>query len=61
MVRSKIEWLWWKLGPHMEVKDCCGKGGGLAMIWKREINVKLLDFVSRYHLHTEITEEDGFV
>lgn len=57
MVRGRIKWLRWKLGmPHMMVKDCCGKDGGLAMFWKREVGVKLTDFVSRYHIDIEITE-----
>ena len=30
--KDKIEWLRWKLGmPNMIVKDCDGKGGGLAI------------------------------
>ena len=37
MVRDRLEGLRWKLGmPHMVAKDCCGKGGGLALFWKRE-------------------------
>lgn len=60
MVRDRIDWLRWKLGmPHMFVKDCCGKGRGLALFWKREIDVKVLGFVSRYHIDTEITEQDN--
>lgn len=62
MVRDRIEWLRWKLEmPHMVVKDCNGKGGGLALFWKRGVDVKLTGFVSRYHIDTEITEQDGFV
>lgn len=61
MVRDRIEWLRWKLGmPHMLVKECCRKGGGLVLFWKREVQVKLTGFVSRYHIDTEITEKDGF-
>jgi hypothetical protein len=43
------------------VKDCDGKGGGLALFWKNTVNLRLVGFISKYHIDTEITEEDGFV
>jgi exonuclease III len=59
---NRIDWLRWKLGmPNMIVKDPEGQSGGLVMFWKNEINVKLIGFISRHHIDTEITEEDGFV
>ncbi|XP_073360464.1 uncharacterized protein [Aegilops tauschii subsp. strangulata] len=64
MIQDRIDWLRWKLGmPHMVVKDCCGKGGGggLALFWKRDVDVKLTGFVSRYHIDTDIMEQDGYV
>lgn len=33
----------------------------MAIFWKREVDVKLIGFVSKYHIDTEITEKDGFV
>jgi hypothetical protein len=61
MCKEKVEWLKWKLGmPNMICKDCDGKGGGLAMFWKNEVNLRLVGFVSKYHIDTEITESDGF-
>jgi hypothetical protein len=31
------------------------------MFWKNGINVRLIGFKSKYHLDTEITEEEDFV
>jgi hypothetical protein len=31
------------------------------MFWKNGINVRVVGFMSKYHIDTEITEEDGFV
>jgi exonuclease III len=56
MKRERIEWLKWKLGmPNMIVKDCNGQSGGLVIFWKNSVNVKLVGFVSKYHIDTEIT------
>lgn len=30
--------------PHMMVKDFDGRGGGLALFWKREMGVKKMFF-----------------
>jgi hypothetical protein len=43
------------------VKNPVGRSGGLAIFWKREINFKVIGFMSKYHIDTEITEADGFV
>jgi hypothetical protein len=60
--KDKIEWMRWKLGmPNLIVKDCDGKGGGLALFWKTTFNLRLVGFISKYHIDAEITEEDGFV
>ena len=62
LVRSRLEWLRWKLGlTNMMVKDCEGQSGGLALFWKNEVNLRVVGFMSRYHIDSEITEEDGFV
>ena len=62
MVRGRLEWLRWKMGmTNMIVKDCEGQSGGLALFWKNQVNLKLIGFVSRYHIDTEITELDGFI
>jgi exonuclease III len=53
---GKLEWLRWKLEmPNMMVKDCVGQSDGLAIFWKRDINLRVLPFMSKYHIDTEIT------
>jgi hypothetical protein len=47
--------------PNMIVKNCEGKGGGLVLFWKNEVNLKLVGFVSKMHIDVEITEVGGFV
>jgi exonuclease III/phage terminase Nu1 subunit (DNA packaging protein) len=44
---------------HMLVKDCVGKSGGLALFWRRGINVELR-WMGRMHIDVNVTEEDGF-
>uniref|UniRef100_A0A8I6YYK3 Endonuclease/exonuclease/phosphatase domain-containing protein n=1 Tax=Hordeum vulgare subsp. vulgare TaxID=112509 RepID=A0A8I6YYK3_HORVV len=57
----RIEWWKWKLGmTGLVVKDCEGKGGGLAMFWKSSLKISP-GMKSRYHIDTEITEDDRFV
>lgn len=59
--KARIEWWRWKLHmTGMVVKDCEGQGGGLALFWKSSLKVKP-GLKSRYHIDTEVTEEDGFV
>ena len=49
-----------KLGmPHMEVKPCVGRSGGLAMLWRHRINVRCR-WMGRMHIDVEVTEADGF-
>jgi hypothetical protein len=45
----------------MIVKKCEGRSGGQVIFWKNEINVRLIGFISKYHIDTKITEADGFV
>jgi exonuclease III len=62
MRKEKLEGLRWKLGmPNMMVKECDGLSGGLAIFWKNTINLRVLPFMSKYHIDTEITESDRFV
>jgi exonuclease III len=61
MEQKRLEWWRWKLGmPNMMVKNCEGKSGGLVIFWKNEINLRVVGFMSEYHIDTEITEADGF-
>ena len=43
----------------MVVRDCEGKRGGLALMWKRHVKVELHNY-SRYHIDVKIVEQDGF-
>jgi hypothetical protein len=62
MDEKRLEWFRWKLGmPNMVVKNCEGQSGGLAIFWKREVQVRVVGFMSRYHIDMEITKDNGFV
>ncbi|PUZ46701.1 hypothetical protein GQ55_7G103600 [Panicum hallii var. hallii] len=51
----------WRLGmTNLVVKNCEGQSGGLAILWKKEINFHLRA-VSRLYLDGDVTEQDGFV
>jgi hypothetical protein len=45
--------------PNMTVKNCEGQSGGLAMFWKREINL-VTGLKSRYHIDSCIMDANGF-
>lgn len=61
MDERKIDGFRWKLGlTQMVVKDCVGKGGGLAVFWKKEVNVHVC-MLSKFYIDVDITEADGFV
>lgn len=56
----RTQWLKYLLGmSNMVVKDCKGKSGGLALLWKRHVHVELRNY-SRYHIDVKIVEQDGF-
>lgn len=58
--KNKVEKLRYTLNmPHMVFKVCEGKSGGLALLWKREINLSLR-WLGRMHIDATFTEEDGF-
>jgi hypothetical protein len=60
--QKRLECFWWKLDmPNMIVKNCEGQSGGLAVFWKREIQLRVVGFISRYHIDMEIIGSDGFV
>jgi hypothetical protein len=57
---KRMEKFRWMLGmPHMIVQKCEGQSGGLAMLWKRGIDVELR-WKGRMHIDVNITETDGF-
>ena len=46
--------------PNLVVKDCVGASGGLAMLWRKGVNVTLKSY-SRYHIDVVVKEDDGKV
>lgn len=58
---NRIKGLRWKLGlTNMIVKDCSGRGGGLAIFWRKDINLHVQS-ISRMYIDAKVTEEDGFL
>lgn len=61
MDRCRVEGLSWKIGmKNVLGKDCNGKSGGLAVFWKRGVNIHTRA-VSRLYMDVDVTEPDGFV
>ena len=61
MDRRRIEGLRWKLGlTNLVVNDCNGKSGGLAIFWRKEIDLHLRG-TSRLYIDADVVEADGFV
>lgn len=57
----RIEGLRWKIGlTNLVVKDYEGKSGGLAIFWRKEINLHLRG-VSRRYIDADVVEADGFI
>lgn len=44
---------------NMEVVDSEGKGGGLAVLWRRGVNVVVRNS-SKNHIDMDVTDEDDF-
>jgi exonuclease III len=56
---KKMRLLRVKLGlENMEVVDCEGRGGGLAVMWRRGINMELKS-KSKNHIDLEVSESGG--
>lgn len=61
MDERRIKGLWWKLGlTNMVVKDCEGRSGGLAIFWRKGIDVHVHG-ISHLYIDADVTEVDGFV
>ena len=45
--------------PHMMVHDNKGKSGGVALFWRRGINVTVR-WMGRMHIDAIVEEEDGY-
>ena len=55
------KWLRWKLEmPNFVTVDSVRTSGGLALFWRRGIEVEVKSF-SKYHIDSVIEEHDGFV
>ena len=55
--RKWMEWLRWKLEmPNMVAKSSNGTSGGLALFWRRDIDVTVKS-MSKYHIDVVIKED----
>jgi hypothetical protein len=58
-----MDWLRWKLEmPNMIIVNSVGVGGGLALFWKKDIDIDIdicLQSLSKYHIDSIVKEEDG--
>lgn len=56
---KEIEFLRWRWSlVHMVVQDCDGRCGGLALFWRRGVEVNLRS-KGRCHIDAEVVAEDG--
>jgi len=61
MDERRIESLRWRLGlTNLVVKDYKGTSGGLAIFWRKEINLQLRG-ISRFYIDADVVETDGFI
>jgi exonuclease III len=59
LMEKEMEHFKWLLNmPHMIVVDSKGRSGGLALFWRREVDVRLR-WKGRYHIDVEVVEENG--
>jgi len=55
----RMQWFRWALGlTNMVVRDCDGRSGGIAILWRKGVDVTLRNF-SKYHIDVDVREEDG--
>lgn len=59
MGKRKIEKFRWMLGlTNMVFKECVGKSGGLALFWRKEVNLNLKE-ISKYYIDVEVGDDVG--
>lgn len=59
LTEKEMECFRWKLNmPNMIVMDCKGRSGGLALFWRRGVEVELR-WKGRYHIDVNVVEETG--
>lgn len=55
-----LEWLRWRLGLiNMVAKDSVGASGGLAVFWRKGVDLSVKS-MSKYHIDMVIKEEYDF-
>lgn len=58
--KRRMERFRWSLGlSNIVVCKCGGKGGGIAVFWRRGVNVVLRNY-SNNHIDVDIFQDDGF-
>jgi len=61
MDKRRMEKFRWTLGlTNMIAKDCDGRSGGLAIFWRKGINMHVRG-ISHFYIDVDITEMDGSV
>ncbi|CAD6258122.1 unnamed protein product [Miscanthus lutarioriparius] len=61
MVENRIKGFRWKLGlTNMVAKDCVGSSGGLAIFWRKEVDVHVRMISNRY-IDADVKEVEGFL
>jgi hypothetical protein len=59
MSEEEMDRFRWQLDmPHMIAVDCKGRSGGLALFWRRGVDVRLR-WKGRYHIDVDVIEENG--
>ena len=59
LCEKEMHWLKGKLNlPNMIVVDSKGRSGGLALFWRKGVNVQLR-WKGRYHIDVDVVEENG--
>jgi exonuclease III len=54
-----MDWLRWKMNmPNLVVKDSKETSGGLALFWKKEVDLTVKS-LSKYHIDAVVKEHDG--
>jgi hypothetical protein len=59
MSEKEMDCFRWKLDmPHMIVVDSKGRSGGLALFWRKSVDVRLR-WKGRYHIDVDVFEDNG--
>uniref|UniRef100_A0A8R7PKG3 Endonuclease/exonuclease/phosphatase domain-containing protein n=1 Tax=Triticum urartu TaxID=4572 RepID=A0A8R7PKG3_TRIUA len=59
MKEKELDFLRWRMNMvNMVARDCEGRSGGLALFWRRGVEVNLR-WKGRYHIDAEVVEDNG--